>query len=492
MSRITIFGMSPLPFENERKAYGTGIRTWQFLLSLLENNHDVCLISYAVPSAFDDDFVSIVNKKNVYKDRQFLNHILCEKDFIDMELTSNLIVDFNPDVIVGTTFYPSDVAAQAIFFLKDKIKVPFWADLFGHVMAEAQARAFIDNSDSCLFHYWNREYNIIRNADMFSAVSGRQAYATIGELGAAGRLNKWTAGYEFTNVIPIGIPQEDFMHNKQVFRGKGQIKDEDFVVLWTGGFNTWTDVDTLFKGLIEAMGQNKNIKFVSTGGEIPEQDMITYPHFVELINNSNFKDRFLLMGWINGKDVPNYYFEADIGINIDKDIYEVKLGSKSRILDWMRAGLPVISSNVCELTDIMEKEKLGYTFKPHDPKDLAGKLLELSMKKDELTATAAKAREYALKNFSFAKTTEKFIEWVSNPSFAPDKNKEKNIFFEKEEALKNCNMIIKNQEKMIEEKDSRISELEKISSRNPFKRLHGYMNIAIRKFRQKSNKKTNE
>jgi len=38
----------------------------------------------------------------------------------------------------------------------------------------------------------------------------------------------------------------------------------------------------------------------------------------------------------------------------------------------------VLSSNVCELTDIIEKEKIGYTFKPYDSKDLSAKLIYLA------------------------------------------------------------------------------------------------------------------
>ena len=120
-------------------------------------------------------------------------------------------------------------------------------------MAEGQARAFIDGSDGCLFHYWNSEFNIIDFADIFSCVSKRQSYALIGELGAIGRLNMLTLGYEFTRVMPIGIPDEDFVYEKNVFRGKGNISEDDFVVLWAGGYNTWTDVDTLFNGLEIAM-----------------------------------------------------------------------------------------------------------------------------------------------------------------------------------------------------------------------------------------------
>ena len=476
--------MSPLPFENDKKVYGTGIRTWQFLLPLLEGGHDVCLVSYAIPSAFNENFSTILNKKVLYKNYSFLNHLISPSDFENIKVIAELAADFSPEIVVGATFYPSFIASQAVQLLKEKTELPFWADLFGHVMAEGQARAYMDNSDKCLFHYWNKEYNILRSADLFSCVSARQAYATIGELGAAGRLNKRTSGYEFTNVVPIGIPEEDYVHEKTVFRGKGSIKKDDFVILWTGGFNTWTDVDTLFNGLEAAMGINPKIKFVATGGEIPEQDIITYPHFVELISSSPLKENFLLKGWINGKDVPNYYFEADLGINIDKDIYEVKLGSKSRILDWMRAGLPVISSNVCELVEIMKKEKIGYTFKPHDAADLSDKLVKLSKKKKELKETAKKAKEYAKKNFSFTETTKSLLSWVLNPGFAPDKNTDMQIFFEKEEALKNCDKIIKNQTEMIKEKDARIIELINITSKNPIKKICGYSKILKRKIKR--------
>jgi len=326
----------------------------------------------------------------------FEYNVLKKDDFENVELMSEIFSKFKPDCIVGCTFYPSNIASRLIHYLKSKKKgntydvetgepagrgevnsknwnrgngntdsvlningVPFWADLFGHVMAEAQARAYIDGNDECLFHYWNSEYNIVSNADIFSCVSSRQKYALIGELGAVGRLNKYTSGYDFTNIIPCGLPLEEYSHTKKVFRGRGRIKNDDFVVLWTGGYNTWADVDTLFKGLILAMEKNSKIKFVSTGGEIPEQDMKTYPRFLSMINSSPYKDRFVMKGWVAGEDVPNYYLEADVGINIDKDIYEVRLGSKNRILDWFRAGLCVLSSNCLLYTSPSPRDQRG-------------------------------------------------------------------------------------------------------------------------------------
>ncbi len=490
MSRVFILGMSPLPFENDRKVYGTGIRTWQFILPLLEKGHRICVCNYAIPSAYTDDFNSRYVKDFIYngdsKDKQgFDYNILKKDDFENIELVSEIFTEFKPDCIIGCTFYPSHIASKLLDYLKDKNNivdaVPFWADLFGHVMAEAQARAYVDENDDCLFHYWNSEYNIISNADIFSCVSSRQEYALIGELGAIGRLNKYTSNYDFTNTTPCGLPLVEYKHTKNVFRGRENIREEDFVVLWTGGYNTWTDVDTLYKGLIGAMEKNPRIKFVSTGGEIPEQDLKTYPRFLSMINSSPYKDRFVMKGWVPGEDVPNYYFEANVGINIDKDIYEVRLGSKNRILDWFRAGLCVLSSNVCELTDTIEKEKIGYTFKPYDYEDLSRKLIYLADNTDEVSETAIAGKEYALSNFKFEKTTEKLQSWVRNPAFSPDRGKERRLFFSREEAIKNLEKITMNQKKMIEEREKRISELEGIVKKGFIYKIYSYLKIARRK-----------
>ncbi|MBU2563088.1 MAG: glycosyltransferase, partial [Actinobacteria bacterium] len=239
--------------------------------------------------------------------------------------------------------------------------------------------------------------------------------------------------------------------------------------------------DTLFKGMILAMEKNSKIKFVSTGGEIPEQDMKTYPRFLSMINSSPYKDRFVMKGWVAGEDVPNYYLEADVGINIDKDIYEVRLGSKNRILDWFRAGLCVLSSNVCELTDIIEKEKIGYTFKPYDSNDLSAKLIYLANHPDEVKKTAIAGKKYGLLNFNFNKTTEKLQKWVESPTFSPDRGKERKLFFSREEALENLEQITLRQKKMIEEREKRISELEGIVKKGFAYRVYNYFKIARRK-----------
>ncbi|MDZ7836823.1 MAG: glycosyltransferase [Actinomycetota bacterium] len=373
--------------------------------------------------------------------------------------------------------YPSYIGS------KIKTGLPLWADLFGHVMAEAQARAAVDEDDGCLFHYWNSEYNILRKADLFSCVSERQEYALIGELGAAGRLNRHTLGYDFSCCIPCGMPADSYQHTRKVIRTAEGVGEDDFVVLWTGGYNTWTDVDTLFEGLKLAMESNPKIKFVSTGGEIPEQDTRTYPHFLSLIEESRFRQNFLMKGWIKGEDVPNYYLEADVGINIDKDIYEVRLGSKNRILDWMRAGLCVVSSDVCELTHIIEKEGIGYTFTPGSSQQLAKLLLYLADHRQQVKERGQEGRQYGLKHFNYAYTTRDLRQWAKKPYTAPDRSQDKKIMFQKEEALNNMEGIAARQKEMIADRDARIAELEAIVKKGFIYRSYAYLKMLAKKVR---------
>ena len=102
--KILLLGMSPMPFENDRKVYGTGIRTWQFLEPLLLNGHSVCVCNYAIPSAYDSDFKSVyMNDFNVSSQSRpdkglvFKYNILTKKDFENINLLKEILKDFSPD-----------------------------------------------------------------------------------------------------------------------------------------------------------------------------------------------------------------------------------------------------------------------------------------------------------------------------------------------------------------------------------------------------------
>jgi len=290
-------------------------------------------------------------------------------------------------------------------------------------MAEGQSKAFRLNEDGPLSTFFNLEYPIICNADIFSAVAESQKWALIGELGLVGRLNRFTDNYEFCHVIPNGIEGPIARPATELIRGKKVGKD-DFLVLWSGGFNTWCDYELLVSALEEVMTKFAHVKFIATGGQINGHDDVSYPRFHRLVSESRHRDKFILEGWIPSELLPHYYWESDIGINVDRDCYEVRLGSKNRILDWISAGLPPVCSRVCELSLLLENAGLGFTYAPGSREALVECLTKLiRMSRKELDALRETVRPKALEHLGFDNIMLPLRTWVRDPRFAPDQGR---------------------------------------------------------------------
>jgi glycosyltransferase involved in cell wall biosynthesis len=413
MSRILLFGFSPLPVENSHRLHAPGIRTWQMASPLLADGHELLLVCCRYGAGYEADEPDTIELERPEDGLRCL--LLRDALFNNADHLQALHDDFRPDCVVGATVIPSAAA------VKLETRAPIWADLFGHFMAEGQAKASVYQDDELLISYFGIARSILLRADIFSTVSHAQELAAIGELGLSGRLNSRTSDYSFTVEIPCAMDAEPFPQAGPVIRGD-LVTGDDFVILWSGGYNTWADVDTLFRALESAMSRDPGIRFVSIGGELAGQDDRTYPRFREMVDRSSIRGRCFFKGWIPTAEVPAYYADADVGINVDKDIYEVRLGSKNRILDWMRAGLPAVCSRVCELSMALEEAGVGYTYPPGDHASLADTILRLAADRQGTRALRRRVREYALGHYTFAITTEPLRRWVRDPLPAPDRD----------------------------------------------------------------------
>jgi glycosyltransferase involved in cell wall biosynthesis len=238
-------------------------------------------------------------------------------------------------------------------------------------------------------------------------------------LGALGRLGSETCGFDFTAVIPCALIPNGITPTEKVVRGV-KLSEEDFVVLWSGGYNVWSDVETLFEALETAMREEGRIHFVSTGGAIEGHDSSSYARFRELIEGSTLNRRFHLEGWVRSRLVPCYVAEADLGVLTEQPIYEGLLGSKNRIIQWMGEGLPVAYNRVGDLGDFLFDNDVGLVFRPGDAKALARHILWAAGHPQDLRAMSRRARTLARSDLSFQNTTRDLVEWARQPEFAPD------------------------------------------------------------------------
>jgi glycosyltransferase involved in cell wall biosynthesis len=408
MTRILAVGHLPLPFEDLKKFYAPGARTWHFCQPLIADGHELVLVGMRIPFVYDEDLPGVIKSE----ERGCTIYSATPEEAECGGLIRDIVDEFEPECLLGIGAHPSYVAAVS------GLDLPMWADINGCLLAEAQQKANVYDDDACLEHFYRIDHAVVIRADRFSTVSLRQKHELVGELAFARRLTSKTSGYDFVADIPNAYPDTPFSEDGA--RELRQRAPDDFLVLWSGGYNTWTDTRTLFDGLSYAMERNGRIKFVSTGGSIDGHDELTYPTLVKMVEASPHRERFLLEGWVDRSVARSYYLACNVGINIDAETYEVTYGSRNRIMDWATAGMPALSTDLCELTEELANEGLLFTFTPHDPEALGEKLLHLASSEEELRDTGARLKEYVLERFSYEATTRALRDWIASPASAPD------------------------------------------------------------------------
>ncbi len=409
MSRILVLGAAPMPFEPRRRQYASNLRTWHFTQPLLADGHRVRLLAGRLPQSYDADTEPVLRSREGE-----LEYFSIEGSrFHDRGYLQQLCDEFEPDAVVGVNTHPSSRA------VKLETEIPIWCDLNGWVMAEAQSKCHVYKDDRYLSHFWKMEQAILDRADVISTVSRAQAHATRGELATRGRLGYRSFGYEFVHPIPNAISEVEYQHDHRVIRDS-LVPADAFVVLWAGGYNTWTDVDFLYDALTAAMNEVDRLHFVSTGGMIEGHDEITFNRFVERAADSRFSDRFHFVGWVPTDHVPSYYFESDLGINVDSRNYETIFGARNRLNDMMKAGLAVLTTLGTEISEMIAEHDLGLTSDIGDASGFAERMIWAARHPEELQGTADRARDDVRERFSYARTTEPLRAWAESPQRAPD------------------------------------------------------------------------
>jgi len=410
MSRLLVMGVGPIAPEKPRRLMAPGLRTWSFAEYLAQSGHEVVLVE----ALFGGGDIRVC-----YPVAQFslphgvqLWHVVFHVQHV-AAACRRLHEEKRFDAAIATTDLMCAALAEA------RLSCPIWLDFNGHPMAERQMLAALHGNDAGLRDQWNLVVPCLLAGDRFSTCSTPQRHALLGELAVAGRLNERTAALDFVHSLPPVMPSLDLKPTGPAVRGKA-VPNDAFIVLWTGGYNTWTDVDTLFEGLAMAMGREARLYFVSTGGAIEGHDDRTYRRFESLIAASPFRERFVLSGWVELDEVKNYYAEANVAVNIDADTVEGRLGHRNRVTEWIMAGTPVISTALSEITRNLAGEDAMTAFAIGDAAALRDALLAHAADPALGARQNARARDYLARRHAPGVVYRPLAAWAANPAPAPD------------------------------------------------------------------------
>jgi glycosyltransferase involved in cell wall biosynthesis len=297
---------------------------------------------------------------------------------------------------------------------------PLWVDLYGDPLAEGQLIAAQHCHDGGLAPLVANMVAILSRADHLSTCSRAHRLAMLGQLGMVGRLGAASCHGELVSVLPgmlVSLPEP-----QEGAPLRGSILPADAtIVLWSGGFNTWTDIGTLQAGLETAMGETPNLHFVCLGGAIDKHNPGTHAEFEQRVAASPHRDRFHLLGWRPQAEVARLMREADMGLNIDAVCHEAELGTRTRLLEWAEAGLAICSTPTSEMTrDLAEADALA-PFEVGDSEGLAKALMALGREEGHRHALGERAREFVRSHWTPETAGDELAHWVRSPRRAPDR-----------------------------------------------------------------------
>ena len=429
--RIFLIGSGPLPVDNPREMSFPALRTRQFLLAMLEAGHDVTL-GCLIPRAIDGEIGRVPEQGGLREmelttssGKASFHYVVVRPDEPGRFLMlRDLRGQIAPDVTVTAgPFLPMAAGARAA---GDE---PLWVDVPGDPMSEAQARAFRAGSSDPIHRYREMFGWALARGDRFSVISAAQRGPLVGAMGLAGRLTGETVGHEFVRVIAgsvEGLLDWDLNQREETSplpANFPKLQDQDFVVLFCGGYNTWLDGDTMLDGLLRAMERNPNIHYVSTGGALRGHDESSYRRFKDRALSSQHNQRFHFLGWVPGSSIPGVFSRAQLCMFIDLPCYEAEFGARTRVLEALERRVPVAATNSCDLTAELVDTELFHELPSRDPQAVADLLIELAGRyADGVPLHLGQGRvpwQQVRERHSIATTTSPLIEWLRDPQRSP-------------------------------------------------------------------------
>jgi len=184
------------------------------------------------------------------------------------------------------------------------------------------------------------------------------------------------------SVVPFGLPSDLPKKNGKGLRDFFGFDKDDQVLLWGGGIWNWFDPLSLIKAMERVSRIRSNIKLVFMGVKPPDPSipaMAMGERAVRLAEELGLagKSVFFHQGWVPYEERQNFLLDADAGISIHFDHLETHYAFRTRMLDYLWAELPIISSARDVFAELIERHQLGLVVPCGDDQAISNAILRL-------------------------------------------------------------------------------------------------------------------
>jgi hypothetical protein len=259
-------------------------------------------------------------------------------------------------------------------------------------------------------------------ADLVLCASERQRDLWLGGMAIGGlidgeRYRDDPSFRRYLEVVPFGTPEGDPPAPADPRPWPG-IGPDDRVLLWGGGIWRWLDAITPIRAL-ELLRRDRDdvhLVFLGTGrpveagGASAAADAAHEAERLGLLGSGVH----LNPGWESYAARGPLLAAADIGVSAHHDHLETRFAFRTRIVDYLWAGLPVVTTGGDVLGELVERSGAGAAVAPGDVEGFANACRAL-LDDDGLRERAGSAARQAARDLRWSEVAKPLVEWCVDP-----------------------------------------------------------------------------
>ncbi len=137
--------------------------------------------------------------------------------------------------------------------------------------------------------------------------------------------------------------------------------DKRVIILQGAGIN----VDRGSEELLEALAHSDDyvLYIVGTGDVIED--------LKQRASEEDLQNKVVFIGRVPYSEMMQYTLNADVGVTLDKDTnINYRFSLPNKIFDYMKAGIPIVASDLKEVANIIHTYKVGVVIKNHNPQTI--------------------------------------------------------------------------------------------------------------------------
>ncbi|MGC1735325.1 MAG: glycosyltransferase [Pseudonocardiaceae bacterium] len=270
----------------------------------------------------------------------------------------------------------------------------------------------------------------LRRGDFFLCASQRQRHFWLGHLAAIGRLSPTVYDADPTTrsllaVAPFGLSGKPPQRTGPGLRDTLGLGPREKVVLWAGGVYSWFDPLTLLHAVHTLGAEHPDLRLVFLGmrhpnPDVPEMGMAGQTRRLAHNLGLTGKQVFFNETWVPYADRQNWLLDADAGVTTHFEHVETTFSFRTRVLDYLWAGLPIVTTDGDAFAELVAAEELGVVVPAGDPVALAAALQRV-LYDDDFAAGCRDRIAAVAQRFTWEAVLAPLIEFCRHPRPAPDR-----------------------------------------------------------------------